>query len=148
MPIKGKGKGRLSFLLRAEVSKCFFIYLVKIFENSGGVMKTIPFYLMILCGAVAPLTVAPMAHAQLGERTKKEAITCPVLQVLPKGLLMSGSDGSPFLLAGHPDAGKLADGDAVNCYAVKTSHTYKYTDTLGAERTVRVWKYMNRRMGK
>ena len=76
--------------------------------------------------------------AQLGETTKKEAVTREILQVLPEGLLMSGT--KPFLLTGHPDEKNLADGERVNCYAADTGKVFKYTDTTGAERTVRIWR--------
>lgn len=111
-------------------------------------MKYLPLTLTILFGAIAPLLLfSPSAHAQLGKTTKKVAIRGRVLQVLPEGLLMSGG-GNPYLLAGYPGAKDMADGDAVNCYAEKTEHTFKYEDTTGAMRTVRVWRFLNGRIGK
>lgn len=70
-----------------------------------------------------------------------------ILQVLPEGLLFSGTT-STFILVGHPDAKKLADGEMVNCYAVKTDETLKYIDITGAERTARVYRYVTARIGK
>jgi hypothetical protein len=78
---------------------------------------------------------------------QKVPLTGRVLQVLPEGLLFAGGS-SPYLLKDHPDMDKMVDGQAVNCYAVATKETFKYTDTQGAVRTVRVYRFLNRRIGK
>lgn len=84
---------------------------------------------------------------KIGAPMSKVALTGRVLQVLPEGLLFYAWS-SPYLLKGHPDAEKMVDGQAVNCYAVRTAETFKYTDTQGAVRTVRVYRFLNRRIGK
>lgn len=78
---------------------------------------------------------------------QKEALNRKILQVLPEGLLFSGSGTSTFVLTGHPDEKSLADGEVVNCYVSKTEETLKYTAVNGAERTARIYRYVTRRIG-
>jgi len=84
---------------------------------------------------------------KLGAVTNKTPLTGRVLQVLPEGLLFSAGSAT-YLLTDHPDQRTMADGSAVNCYAVKTEKTYSYTDVKGAKRTARIYKFVNRRIGK
>ena len=82
-----------------------------------------------------------------GGAVRKLAVTGNVLQVLPVGLLFSWAGGT-YVLVDYPDFDKMADGDAVNCYVVKTEKTYSYESVNGAKRTARVYKFLNRRIGK
>lgn len=78
--------------------------------------------------------------------TGKQAAHAAVLQVLKEGLLMRGS--MPWLLVGHPEFKTAHDGMEVNCYVRKLKRTHKYTDTMGAERTVPVYEWISKRSGK
>ena len=77
----------------------------------------------------------------------KAAYRHVVLQVMPEGLLM-GTAGSPYLLKGVPGAETVADGQYLKFYGVATPQTFKYTDVMGAERTVRVVRYAGKLIGK
>lgn len=111
-------------------------------------MKFLPLTLVILFSVFA-MSVGPgqAAAQELGKDTKHLAATGRVLQVLPAGLLFSGG-AAPYLIVGHPNQKTMADGDAVNCYVEKTDRTFEYTDTQGAKRTVRVFRYLTQRIGK
>lgn len=113
-----------------------------------GDMKNTLCALMMWSAAVTPLALAPtaMANPLRDTATKKVAITHTVLQKHERGLLMNARN--PFLLVGHPDEARLADGDRVNVYATRTDHLVEYIDTTGAKRTVRVWRFANRRIGR
>jgi len=84
---------------------------------------------------------------KLGEKTEKFPVKGRVLQVLPEGLLFRGAS-SPWLLKGHPETAKMTDGAEINCYVVREEGSFQYTDVLGASRTVRIYRYAGKRMGK
>lgn len=84
---------------------------------------------------------------KLGAITNKIPLTGRVLQVLPEGLLFA-ADSTTYLLTDHPDQRTMADGNSVNCYAVRTEKTFSYTAGNGGQRTIRIYKFLNRRIGK
>lgn len=110
-------------------------------------MKICPLSLLLAFGAITLGSISPVHAREVGSN-EKIALTRSVLQVLPDGLLFMGGGSVPFILVGHPKAKTIAEGERVNCYVKKTEGTYKYTDTRGAERTVRVYRYQNERIGK
>lgn len=87
------------------------------------------------------------ARLVLGKKGKKQPIGGRVSQVVPEGLLFTGGM-SPWLLVRHPQQRKLADGSFIKCYASKTDGVYQYVDVVGGQRTVAVWVYAGKRMGK
>jgi hypothetical protein len=86
--------------------------------------------------------------AAVGQQVQAEKIpfAAPIDQVVDEGYLFMGKE-SMVLLVGHPDK-KLTDGEKVNCYAVKTTATYEYESVDGAKRKIRVYRYVEKRMGK
>lgn len=104
---------------------------------------------LAVCPAVAQVELGKktdLSGGGLGDKTKKVPINARVLQVLPEGLLFSGKS-APYLLVGYPKHQEVADGNVVNVYAQSTGKTFKYEDTTGAVRTVRVFRYLNQRIG-
>ena len=115
--------------------------------------------IFVLMGATIGIAAGEIKHSEAktgnenpnsalsGGSVKKLAITGRVLQVLDDGLLFSWDRGT-YVLMDYPDFKKMADGDAVNCYVVKTEKTYEYMGVDGARHTARVYKFMNQRIGK
>jgi len=64
-----------------------------------------------------------------------------VLSVADEGLLLVDSDGTVFLLSGHPSQSAYVDDDIVSCKA-KLSGTFKYGAVSGARKTVRAYKFI------
>lgn len=109
-------------------------------------MKTLTVVLSLLLVSPVVLQAEVKRNGKPSE-TQKIAIQKKVLQVLEEGLLMANG-ATPFVLKGHPDEASLADGDAVNCYANRTSATMQYVDVTGAKRTVKVYQFVSKRIGK
>jgi len=96
----------------------------------------------------APAVTRKPGRLVLGKKTKKQEIGGRILQVLQEGLLFSGGSGSPWLMVDHPEQRTLTDGRTVKCYAVKTEAIFEYTDLQGGARTVAVWQYAGKRLGR
>lgn len=117
-------------------------------------MKKVILLMAMVCGLVGTVPCSGQGARGLdgssrqGEGVKKIGLKGRVLQVLEKGYLMEGRE-TPWFLAGYrpPKGHEVADGDVINCYVVKTGATFRYEDTTGAMRTVRVYRWAGRRLG-
>lgn len=87
----------------------------------------------------AKLQPPPKLGSQDGANKKVRA-RFQVLQILEEGLLVI-TDTKTYLLVGHPDEKKVADGDWVAAWVVDTGKLFKYEAVAGSEKTVHIYKY-------
>ena len=79
------------------------------------------------------------AHQALLDSAKP--IYMEVMQICADGLLLNSGPDSVCLLRGFPGQSKLVDHDVIKCMAAPDG-VFKYTNTLGAEQSVRAWIYV------
>ncbi len=102
-------------------------------------------FFVLLLLLLVPTSV--FSNAKMKVPPKKQALQTSVDQILDDGLLLIFTN-SVILLRGHPDQKKLADGDKINCYAMRTDKVYQYEAVGGAKKTARVYLYHGKRLGR
>lgn len=115
----------------------------------GVRMKTLT---LILLSLILPLSAAenPYLIKDLHESKEKMTVRVKAAQVLEVGILLTewvGDELVAVLLVGHPKQAQMADGDEVNCTALRVNTAFPYTAASGAEKRVPVFRFLKDRIG-